>query len=106
MNDLLVPLKDLRAVIKNIHVLVGMMTHGKYTPKHLQDAGVSTRGGGGTTIVGSTRRGCIRRWRGAAADGNLVKRGMERLMSNILDKPLMSHHLDHARNERCKSTRS
>jgi hypothetical protein len=103
MNGVLVPPKNLCVAIKNIHALVGTTAHGKDISEHLQEAGVSTRGGG-TTAVGRATRGCIRRRRGVAMDGNLGKSRMNGLMCNILVEPLMSHHLDHAHDERSKST--
>jgi hypothetical protein len=59
VDDGLVPLKDVGVVLKNVHVLVGMTTHGKDTSKHLQDARVSTGGLRGTTTTSRARRDCI-----------------------------------------------
>jgi hypothetical protein len=56
MNDVLVPLKNVGAMLMNIHTLVGAMTHGENTLKHLQDTAVSTGGGRGTTTAGRARR--------------------------------------------------
>jgi hypothetical protein len=82
-----------------------MMTHGKDTPKDLQEAGVQT-GGGGTTTVGRARRGYIRRRRSVVTDRKLGKSRAKRLMCNILVQHLMSHHLNHAHDEGSESTRS
>jgi hypothetical protein len=46
MNDLLVSSKNVGVALKDIHALVGATTHGKDTLEHLQEAGVSTGGGG------------------------------------------------------------
>jgi hypothetical protein len=49
VNDLLVALDDLNALLHHLCELIYAMTHGKYTPEHLQDGGIGARGGGGTT---------------------------------------------------------
>jgi hypothetical protein len=103
MNDVLVPPEDVGAVLMDIHALVGAMTHGEESMKHLQDAGVSSRGGRGTTIVGRVRRGYMQRRRGAV-DRKLGKSRAKRLMCHILVEPLMSHRLNHAHDEGSKAT--
>jgi hypothetical protein len=104
MNDVLVPLEDVSAMLKDIHALVDVMAHGKDTSKHLQDIRVSTGGGRGTTTVGRARRGYIRRRRGVAVDRKLGKSRAKRLMCNILIESLMSHRLNHAHDEGSEST--
>jgi hypothetical protein len=103
MNDVLVPPEDVGAVLMDIHALVGAMTHGEESMKHLQDAGVSSRGGRGTTIVGRVSRGYMQRRRGAV-DRKLGKSRAKRLMCHILVEPLMSHRLNHAHDEGSKAT--
>jgi hypothetical protein len=68
VENLLLPPKDLCAVLRNIHALVGPVGHGQDTPEHLQEAGVGTGGGGGTTTLGSLRRSDIWRRRDVASD--------------------------------------
>jgi hypothetical protein len=106
VNGLLVLLKNIGAVLKNIHVLIGVMKHGEDTLKHLQDARVSTRGGRGITTAGRVRRDYIRRRRDVVVDGKLGKSRAKKLMCNILVEPLMSHCLNHANDEGSESTQS
>jgi hypothetical protein len=108
VNNLLVPVKNVYAAIHNIYALVGAMTHGKDTPKHLQEVGVRTRGGGGgggTTAVGSVRRSYIQRRKGVVLDWSLGNSRAKRLMCHILIESFMSHCLDHAHDIGSKSTR-
>jgi hypothetical protein len=81
VNNFLVPAKNVYAAIQNINALVSAMAHGTNTSEHLQEVGVSARGGGGTTAAGSVRRGYI------------------------LIEPYMSHRFDHAHDIGSKSTR-
>jgi hypothetical protein len=67
MNNLLVHVKSVDAVIHDIHALVCAMAHEKDTPEHLQDARISTGGSGGTTTTGSARSH-IRSKRGVTVD--------------------------------------
>jgi hypothetical protein len=80
------------------------MAHGEDTLKHLQDVGVSTGGGRGTTIAGRATRGYIRRRRGVVTDRKLGESKVKRLMCNILIESLMSHRLNHAHDEGNEST--
>jgi hypothetical protein len=56
MNNFLVAPHNLKVLIHHIQTLIGAPACGKYTPKHLQDARVGSRSGGGTTTLGSARR--------------------------------------------------
>jgi hypothetical protein len=97
----------LKALLHHIHALIRVMTHGNSTPEHLQEAGVGTRRGGGTITVGSVRRShSWRRRSNVVSPWILGHYGEKGLMSDILVELLMCHHLDHALNVGCKSTRS
>jgi hypothetical protein len=106
VDDGLVLPKDVGAGLKSIHALVGTTTHGKDTPKHLQDAEVNTRGVRGTTTTGRVRRDYIWRGRGTSLDLNLGKSRTKGLMGDMLHKLLVGHHLDHAHDEGSESRRS
>jgi hypothetical protein len=56
MNDLLIAPHNLKALIQLIHALICALARDKDTSEHLQDAGVGTRRGGGTTTVCSVGR--------------------------------------------------
>jgi hypothetical protein len=107
MDNLLVALHNLKALLNHIHVLIYALTHGKDTSEHLQDARVGTRGGGSTTIAGSTGRSGS--WSGGASTMSpwiLGHYGAKRVMAHILVELLTSHHLNHVLNLWCKFTRS
>jgi hypothetical protein len=104
VNNLLVLVKNVYAVIHNIHALVGATARSKGTLEHLQEAGVRT-GGGGTTTVDSMRRSYIWKRRGVATGWSLGNSRAKRLMCHILIESFMSHCLDHAHDIGSKSTR-
>jgi hypothetical protein len=106
VDDELVPPEDVGAALKDIHALVGMMTHGEDTPKHLQDARASIVGGRGTATVSRAGRNSIRRRRVLSPDRNLSKSKTKRFMCDVLHTALVGHRLDHAHNVGSESTRS
>jgi hypothetical protein len=53
VNDLLIAPHNPKALIRHIYALIHALACGKDTLEHLQDAGVGTRSGGGTTTAGS-----------------------------------------------------
>jgi hypothetical protein len=55
VNNILIVPHNLKALIHHIQKLISAPTCGKDTPKHLQDARVGSRSGGGTTTAGSVR---------------------------------------------------
>jgi hypothetical protein len=56
MNNLLVVPYNLKALIHHVQTLISAPACDKDTPEHLQDVGVGSRSGGGTTTTGSVRR--------------------------------------------------
>jgi hypothetical protein len=56
VDNLLVMPHNLKALLHHMHALIHAPAHDKGTPKHLQDARVGTRGGGGTATAGSAGR--------------------------------------------------
>jgi hypothetical protein len=56
MNNLLVAPHNLKVLFHHIQTLISAPACGKDTPEHLQDVGVGSRSGGGTTTVDSVRR--------------------------------------------------
>jgi hypothetical protein len=56
MDDLLVALHNLKALLHHIHALIYAPAHSEYPSEHLQDNSVGAGGGEGTTTVGSVRR--------------------------------------------------
>jgi hypothetical protein len=53
MNNLLIAPHNLKTLIHHIQTLISATACGKDTLEHLQDVGVGSRSGGGTTTVGS-----------------------------------------------------
>jgi hypothetical protein len=107
VNDLLVVPNNLQALLHDIHVLIHAPACFKDTPEHLQDDGVETRSGGGTTAMGSAgMSGSRSRRTSTRSPWILGHYGAKRLMSYNLIELLLGHHLNHVLNIRCKSTRS
>jgi hypothetical protein len=70
VNNLLVVVKNVHAVLHHIYALICVTTHSKDISEHLQEARVGA-GGGGTTAVGNTRRSYSWRRRGLATGWSL-----------------------------------
>jgi hypothetical protein len=67
MNDLLVVVNNVKAVLHHILALICVTAHSKDTPKHLQEIGVGVGGGGGNTTTSCISRSHIWRRRSAMA---------------------------------------
>jgi hypothetical protein len=107
VNDLLIVPHNLKALIQHIHVLIHAPACGKDTLEHLQDAGVGTRRGGGTTTMGSAGRS------GSSSGGTSTRSpwilghcGAKWVMTHILVELLLRHSLNHLLNVWSKTTRS
>jgi hypothetical protein len=100
MIDLLVALHNLKALIHHIQTLISASTCGKDTMEHLQDAGVGSRSRGGTTTVGSARRGSSRSSRKISMRGPWIPRHCwaRRVMAHILVELLLRHRVNHELN--------
>jgi hypothetical protein len=59
VNDVLVAVNNVEALLHHIHTLISVVAYSEDTSKHLQEPGVGAREGGGTTMVGGVRRNHI-----------------------------------------------
>jgi hypothetical protein len=100
VNNLLVALHNLKALIHHIQILISASACGKDIPEHLQDAGVGSKSGGGTTIAGSVRRSSSRSSRRTSMRSPWIHGHCraKRVMTHILVELLLCHRLNHERN--------
>jgi hypothetical protein len=104
VNNLLVTLHNLKALIHHILTLISALACGKDTPEYLQDAKVGSRSGGGTTNAGSARRSSRRTsTRSPWIHGHCRAK---RVMTHILVELLLCHRLNHKLNVWSKATGS
>jgi hypothetical protein len=108
VNNLLVAPHNLKALIHHIQTLISAPTCGKDTLKHLQDVGVGSRSGGGTTTAGSVRRSNIRSSIRTSTRSTWIlgHYKAKRVMMHILVELLMCHRLNHKLNVWSKDTGS
>jgi hypothetical protein len=108
VNNLLVVLHNLKALIHHIQTLFSAPACLKDTPKHLQDAGVGSRSGGGTTTAGSARRSSSRSNRRTSMRSPWILGHCraKRVMTHILVEILLHHRLNHKLNIWSKVTGS
>jgi hypothetical protein len=104
VNNLLIAPHNLKALIHHIQTLISAPACGKDTLEHLQDAGVESRCGGGTTTVGSVRRSSRRT--STRSPWILGNYRAKRVMTYILVQLLMCHRLNHKLNVWSKATGS
>jgi hypothetical protein len=104
MNNLLVAPHNLKALIHHIQTLISASACGKDTLEHLQDAGVGSRSGGGTTTVGSASRSSRRT--STRSPWILGHCRAKRVMTHILVELLLRHRLNHKLNVWSKATGS
>jgi hypothetical protein len=106
MNNLLVASHNLKALIHHIQMLISALTCGKDTPEHLQDAGVGSRSGGGTTTAGSARSSSMSSRRTSTRSPWILGHcRVKRVMTHILVELLLRHRLNHELNVWSKATR-
>jgi hypothetical protein len=88
-------------------MLISAPARGKYTPKHLQDAGVGSRSGGGTTTAGSARRSSSRSniRTSTISPWILGHCRAKRVITHILVELYLRHKLNHKLNIWSKVTR-
>jgi hypothetical protein len=100
VNNLLVALHNLKALIHHIQTPINALTCGKDISEHLQDAGVGSRSGGGTTTVGSARKSSSRSSRRASTRIPWIvgHYRVKRVMTHILVEVLLCHRLNHKLN--------
>jgi hypothetical protein len=104
VNNLLVALHNLKALIHHIQTLISASACGKDTPEHLQDAGVGSMSGGGTTTVDSVRKSSRRT--STRSPWILGHCKTKRVMMHILVEFLLRHRLNHKLNVWSKVTGS
>jgi hypothetical protein len=97
VNNLLVALHNLKALIHHIQKLISASACGKDILEHVQDAGVGSRSGGDTTTVGSVRRSSNRSNRRTSTRSPWIlgHRRAKRVMTHILVELLLRHRLNH-----------
>jgi hypothetical protein len=84
--------------------LISALTYDKDTPEHLQDVGVGSRSGGGTTTAGSARRSSRRtNTRSPWILGHCMAKSV---MTHILVELLLRHRFNHKLNIWSKTTGS
>jgi hypothetical protein len=104
VNNLLVALHNLKALIHHIQTLISALACGKDTPEHLQDAGVGSRSERGTTTVGTVRRSSSRT--SMRTPWILGHCRAKRVMTHTLVELLLHHRLNHELNAWSKTTGS
>jgi hypothetical protein len=100
VNNLLVALHNLKVLIHHIQTLISATACGKDTSEHLQDAGVGSRSGGGTTTAGSARRSSSRSSRRTSMRSPWILGHCraKRVMMHFLVELLLRHRLNHKLN--------
>jgi hypothetical protein len=108
VNNLLVAPHNLKALIHHIQMLISALACGKDTSEHLQDAGVGSRSGGGTTTTGSVRRSSSRSSRRTSMRSPWIlgHYWAKRVMTHILVALMLCHRLNHKLNVWSKATGS
>jgi hypothetical protein len=103
VNNLLVALYNLKVLIHHIQMLISAPACDKDTLEHLQDVGVRSRCGGGTTTVGCARSSRRTSMRSPRILGHCRAK---RVMTHILVELLLHHRLKHKLNVWSKATGS
>jgi hypothetical protein len=100
VNNLLVAPHNLKALDHHIHTLISASACGKDTSEHLQDAGVGSRSGGGTTTVSSVRRSSSRSNKRTSTRSPWILGHCraKRVKTHILVELLLHHKLNHKLN--------
>jgi hypothetical protein len=105
VKNLLVVPYNLKALIHHIQTLISAPACGKDTPKHLQDVGVRSRSGGGTTTVGSARSSSRSSRRTSTRSPWILGHcRAKRVIMHILVELLLCHRLNHELNVWSKAT--
>jgi hypothetical protein len=91
---------NLKALIHHIQTLIGAPACGKDTSEHLQDAGVGSRSGEGTTTVGRARRSISRSSKRTSTRSHWILGHCRAkiVMTHILVELLLRHILNHELN--------